>query len=98
MNIPYGKSCADKLYVLRQEGYVPDHDQNNVLLEEYLHNFHQEVDFNLSRWHFLCVELKSNKKYIILHYFKHSTLDLMFIDLSSNFKARYFFGILRKKV
>jgi hypothetical protein len=31
MNVPYGKSCADKLYMIRKEGFVPDYDHNNVL-------------------------------------------------------------------
>lgn len=43
MNMPYGKSCVDKLYMLRQEGFVSDNDNNNVLTEDYLACFHQEV-------------------------------------------------------
>jgi hypothetical protein len=31
MNMPYGKSCVDKLYMLRQEGFVLDFDHTNVL-------------------------------------------------------------------
>ena len=33
MNIPYGKSCLDKLYLLEHEGVVPDLDYNRVLPE-----------------------------------------------------------------
>jgi len=33
MNIPFGKSCIDKLYQIRNEGCVFDHDQTNVLPE-----------------------------------------------------------------
>ncbi len=49
MNIPYGKSCVDKLYMIRQEGYVPDHDHNNVLPQDYLDQFYLEVTLTLFR-------------------------------------------------
>ena len=56
MNLPYGKSCIDKLYMLRQEGFVPDHDFQNVLTEEILNQFHKNVCYLLFsfRWGSAC--------------------------------------------
>jgi hypothetical protein len=49
MNVPYGKSCSDKLYSLRTEGNVPDHDYNHVLHDEFLSKYHKEVTCMLRR-------------------------------------------------
>ena len=47
LNIPYGKSSLDKLYVIRQEGYLPDFDHNNVIPESYLLEFYNQVKTSL---------------------------------------------------
>lgn len=43
LNIPYGKSCVDKLRILKKEGYIGVEDNNNILKREYLDNFHSQV-------------------------------------------------------
>jgi len=44
MNIPYGKSCPDKLFSIRKEGYVPNNDFGNALHQDFLDMYHAEVD------------------------------------------------------
>lgn len=36
LNLAFGKSALDKLYQIRNEGFVPDYDNNNILPEELL--------------------------------------------------------------
>lgn len=43
LNLAFGKSALDKLFQLRNEGYVPDYDNNSILPEELLAQYHKEV-------------------------------------------------------
>jgi len=42
LNIPYGKSCVDKLRILIKHGFIPPED-NIILRKDYLDNYHSQV-------------------------------------------------------
>lgn len=41
LNLAFGKAALDKLFQIRNEGYVPDHENNNILPEELLSQYHK---------------------------------------------------------
>jgi hypothetical protein len=97
MNLPYGKSCVDKLYMLRQEGFVPDHDFQNVLTEEMLNMFHKNVCSLAYSFPSASACSKKRRKFIIEPYSMHLTMDSMSTDRISNLKERSSRGIPLKK-
>lgn len=49
LNMAYGKSSLDKLYQIRRDGFVGDYDLGNILPEELLKQYHQEVSLSFRK-------------------------------------------------
>lgn len=98
MNLPYGKSCVDKLYMLRQEGFVPDHDFQNVLTEEILTQFHKDVSYLLFSLTWEYASSKNRRRFTIEPSSMPSIVDSMSTGRIFSCKAKSFPGIHLKRV